>query len=142
MTFYDVMLHNLDDLLKIPNSANDKRVKQDAVTRNLMAINSKIFSRSDTKMPQLSEMDRARVIGMIQSGLGVKEVVRQMQVTPKTIRKLREKYQNTNSVKTATGTGMHKSTGANEYQQIVNFALDNRTDKCNDNSAACLARSR
>ena len=59
-----------------------------------------------------------------------------MQVTPKAIRKLREKYQNTNSVKTATGAGRHKSTDANEDQQIVNLALDNRTDSCNENSGA------
>jgi transposase-like protein len=78
-------------------------------------------------MPRLSDQDRAIAIGLLQAGTPVKQVARRMVVSPKAIRKLRQKFQQTGQVKDLPRSGRPKITTVREDRLVVNRALRRRT---------------
>ena len=71
-------------------------------------------------MPRLSNQNRAIAIGLLQAGTPVKEVARRVDVSPKAIRKLREKFHNTGEVRDMPKSGRPRATTNREDRLIVN----------------------
>ena len=82
-------------------------------------------------MPRLSDQNRAIAIGMLQANTSVRFVARQMGVTPKAIRKLREKFQATLEVKDRPRSGRPKVTTAREDRYMALMALRCRARRGN-----------
>ena len=78
-------------------------------------------------MPRLSDLDRGRAIGLLDSGLGIKAVSRFLNVTPKTIRNLSAKYGATGQVKDLPRSGRPRVTTRQQDRFIINLATRNRT---------------
>mgnify|MGYP001122559115 CR=1 FL=1 len=78
-------------------------------------------------MPRMSEQNRAIAIGLLEANFSVKAVARRMGVTPKAIRKLRERFQNTQEVKDRPRTGRPRVTTARQDRLMANIALRRRT---------------
>ena len=63
-------------------------------------------------MMKLSDISRAKAIGMLQAGLTKKDVAAQMGVCSKTIQRLQQRYQQSGSVKDRPRSGRPRVTNA------------------------------
>ena len=77
-------------------------------------------------MPRMSEQNRAIAIGLLEANFSVNAVARRMGVTPKVIRKLRERFQNTQEVKDRPRTGCPRVCKAGSFGTIVPVVTDSR----------------
>ena len=77
-------------------------------------------------MPHLNEQERAIAIGRLQAGIPLKRVARQMNVTPKALRELRDKFMTTGLVRDRPRTGRPRVTTPAQDQQILDLTLQNR----------------
>ena len=69
-------------------------------------------------MPKLSEANRGRITGMLDTGMSVSETARQMGVARAVVRLWRERVRLTDSVKDLPRSGRPRVTSANQYASV------------------------
>ena len=72
-----------------------------------------------TIMPRLTTNERHRAMGMLEGGVGIRQVARMMGCSPQTIINLRRRYQETNSVDDRPRPGAQRVTTPDQDRYIV-----------------------
>ena len=78
-------------------------------------------------MPRISITDRGRAIGLLESGLSVRQTAIRLNASKSAISSLLIKFRNTGDVKDLKKTGRPKCTNANQNQIVINGAFDDRS---------------
>ena len=91
-------------------------------------------------MPRMSNLDRARAVGLSEAGWTTRAIARRFGVSHVTIVKLLRKFQETGDVKDRPKSGRPKTTTAIEDQHIGLFALRDKFSTAPDIRSTILQR--